>query len=172
MMRRFAAFLRSHKLRLFAPFVGVAAAILLLPVPARAGGETRVVELNAAAYEFASGRVRVNTGDTVIIELSSSDVVHGLYLDGYGIKQRVTPGVTERIEVVADRPGKFRYRCSVSCGPIHPFMIGELVVGPNLPFWRTTGVMLTAVAAMLTHLWTTKESALPSTSPSPLRRGA
>jgi heme/copper-type cytochrome/quinol oxidase subunit 2 len=158
--------------RLVTPFAVLALAILLLPLPAQASGETRVIELNAAAYEFAPGRVQVNSGDTVIIELSASDVVHGFYLDGYGIKQRVTPGVTERIEFVADRPGKFRYRCSVSCGPLHPFMIGELVVGPNIPFWRTVGVMLTAVAAMLTYLWKTKESALPSTQLSPLRREA
>lgn len=161
-MRHLSAILRSLTVRLFAPFVALALAILLMPVPVQAGGETRVITLDASQYEFAPGRVRVNTGDTVIIELTSSDVVHGFYLDGYGIKQRVQPGITERIEFVADRPGKFRYRCSVSCGPIHPFMIGELVIGPNIPFWRTAGVMLTAVGAMLTYLWKTKESQFPA----------
>lgn len=88
----------------------------------------------------------------MIITLTASDVVHGFYLDGYGLKTRVEPGVSQRIEFVADRPGKFRYRCSVPCGSIHPFMIGELVVGPNIPFWRIIGVMLVAAAGMLIYL--------------------
>lgn len=147
-----------RSLRLIVPFVLLGLAVLIVPVPVLAGGgETRIIQLDAAQYEFAPGRLHVNTGDRVIIELTASDVVHGFYLDGYGIKERVQPGVTQRIEFVADRPGKFRFRCSVSCGPIHPFMIGELVVGPNLPFWRTASLMLVAVAGMLNYLWHTRD---------------
>jgi heme/copper-type cytochrome/quinol oxidase subunit 2 len=73
------------------------------------------------------GRVQVNQGDRVVIIVAALDVSHGFYLDGYGIERRVTPGVPQRIEFVADKAGKFRYRCSVNCGSLHPFMIGELV---------------------------------------------
>jgi heme/copper-type cytochrome/quinol oxidase subunit 2 len=113
--------------------------------------------LSAEQYQFTPGRLHVNQGDRVIITLTASDVVHGFYLDSYGLKTRIEPGVSQQVEFVAERPGKFRYRCSVPCGPIHPFMIGELVVGPNIPFWRIAGVILVATAGMLAHLWYTKE---------------
>ncbi len=154
---RIALAFSSHTVRLIVPFVLLALAILALPIPASAAPQTRIVALNAEQYQFTPGRLYVNQGDRVIITLTASDVVHGFYLDGYGLKTRVEPGVSQRIEFVADRPGKFRYRCSVACGPIHPFMIGELVVGPNIPFWRIVGVMLVATAGMLTYLWHTKE---------------
>lgn len=142
----------SRTMRLITPFVLLALTILVLPAPAAAAPQTRVVALNTEQYQFTPGRLHVNQGDRVIITLTASDVVHGFYLDGYGLKTRVEPGVSQRIEFVADRSGKFRYRCSVPCGSLHPFMIGELVVGPNIPFWRIVGMMLAVTAGMLVYL--------------------
>jgi heme/copper-type cytochrome/quinol oxidase subunit 2 len=99
--------------------------------------------------------VRVNQGDRVIITLTASDVVHGFYLDGYGLEQRVEPGVSQQIIFTADKAGKFRYRCSVNCGSLHPFMIGELVVTSNTPYWRAIAIVLVAASGMLIYLWYT-----------------
>ena len=66
---------------------------------------------------------------------------------------RVEPGVSRHVEFVADQSGKFRYRCSVACGTLHPFMIGELIVSPNRPFLRALGLSLVAVAATMFYLW-------------------
>jgi heme/copper-type cytochrome/quinol oxidase subunit 2 len=131
--------------------------ILFLPVPANAAvGKTTVIQLDTSQYEFAPGRVDIQQGDHVVIELTSSDVVHGFYLDGYDIQERIQPGITKRIEFIADRSGKFRYRCSVTCGPMHPFMIGELIIGPHIPFWRSAGALFVAAIGMLIWLWNTK----------------
>jgi heme/copper-type cytochrome/quinol oxidase subunit 2 len=92
----------------------------------------------------------VNPGDRVTIELQSTDVVHGLYVDGYQVAQTVDPGQTARLTFVADRAGTFRLRCSVTCGPLHPFMIGKLVVGSNALLWRAAGLALLALAGVFT----------------------
>lgn len=131
----------------------VALAVLVAPLPGAGGAVTREIALDATQFEFAPGRVRVNQGDRVVITLTASDVVHGFYLDGYGLEQRVELGIAEQIAFTADRPGKFRFRCAVSCGPLHPFMIGELIVERNTPYWRAIGVVLVAAASMLVHLW-------------------
>ena len=118
-------------------------AALLLPLPGRVSAATaHQVTLDARMFAFEPARLRVNQGDQVTITLVSTDVVHGFYLDGYGIDVRAEPGKPAQASFVADKQGKFRFRCSVSCGALHPFMIGELIVGPNVPLWRALAALL------------------------------
>jgi cytochrome c oxidase subunit 2 len=126
----------------------LAAALAPLPAPAASPVE-RVFHLEASSFEYAPGVLNVNPGDRVTIELTATDVVHGLYLDGYGLNLEADPGKTERITFTADRPGSFRFRCSVTCGALHPFMIGKLQVGDNTLLWRAVALALLGLAAVL-----------------------
>jgi cytochrome c oxidase subunit 2 len=149
--------LRVTRSQLFTmlPFALLALLVGLAPLPAWADSAPTVREviLTAGQFSFDPPVLRVNQGDTVRLTLHAADVVHGFYLDEYGLKTRVEPGLAEQVEFTADRPGKFRYRCSVSCGSLHPFMIGELVVNPNWPFGRAVGLTLVAVTGALVYLW-------------------
>lgn len=130
----------------------LALAALLVPLPtgAAAAGE-REITLDARMFAFEPGRLRVNQGDRVTVILHSTDVVHGLYIDGYGIDITAEPGRPAQASFVADKLGKFRYRCSVSCGAMHPFMIGELIVGPNIPFGRAVAsLFIVAIGSLVT----------------------
>lgn len=129
--------------------------LLMVPLPGTAQAATRHIHVNASQFEFTPGRMHVHQGDRVVITLTASDVVHGFYLDGYGFKTRVEPGVAQKIEFVANKTGKFRYRCAVNCGSLHPFMIGELVVDSNTLFWRASGLVVLAAIGMLVYLWQT-----------------
>jgi heme/copper-type cytochrome/quinol oxidase subunit 2 len=132
-----------------APFLAVALGVVLVPFSFSGTPTTRHVTLSAEQYAFHPSVVRVNRGDRVVFDLHATDVVHGLYIDDYGVDVRFEPGVTEQVEFVASKVGKFRYRCSVACGTLHPFMIGELVVGPNQPYVRAVGLALVVLAATL-----------------------
>jgi plastocyanin len=126
--------------------------LLLFPVTAATPAQDFVehtVRIEAAQYRFDPGLVRVNRGDRVTIELVATDVVHGLYLDGYDLQVTADPGQTARLTFVADRSGSFRFRCSVSCGAMHPFMIGKLQVGSNGLLWVGLALALLAAAAGL-----------------------
>ena len=150
-LQYFRSFLIQHRIWIVC---GIAIVILILwPFSQTVKAETRHISIDATQFEFAPGRVEVNYGNHVVITLTSSDVVHGFYLDGYGIEQRVVPGVSQRIEFTANQAGKFRFRCSVSCGSIHPFMIGELVVSPNWPMLQAIGIMGIALVGTFVHLW-------------------
>jgi cytochrome c oxidase subunit 2 len=134
------------------PFIGLTLAIVFVPWPLAPQATTRHITITAGQFAYDPPVLRVNRGDRVELTLQATDVVHGFYLDGYGLEVRVEPGPAQRVAFVADQAGKFRYRCSVSCGTLHPFMIGELVVGPNLVFARAVGLMLITLAATLFYL--------------------
>lgn len=139
------------------PFLVLAIATGVVPVPALTTPQTHIVEVDATQYEFTPGRLRVNQGDTITFKLTASDVVHGFYLDGHEVDVRLEPGLSKEITITADRRGKFRYRCSISCGPMHPFMIGEMIVRPNVLLWRAMALMLIAVGATLVYSKQTSE---------------
>lgn len=125
----------------------LAVVVLVAPWPGviLSAGE-REIRVSARDYTYAPGVLRVSRGDRVTLVLEAEDVTHGLYLDGYNIDLVAVPGRASRATFVADRPGKFRLRCSKVCGTLHPFMLGELVVTPNSPFWRA--IVITALAAV------------------------
>ncbi len=133
--------------------MGLALVVLLVPVPFFTEPITHQVTMTAEQFAFDPPVLRVNRGDRVLLTLQATDVVHGFHLDGHDIEVRLEPGLSQQVEFVAERVGKFRYRCAVSCGTLHPFMIGELVVGPNLVFARAVGLMLVALTATFFYLW-------------------
>jgi heme/copper-type cytochrome/quinol oxidase subunit 2 len=127
--------------------IPLAAAVLILVLPAPKGQvapQHRVVAIEASQFSFDPGTIVVNQGDRVTLELRSTDVVHGLYLDGYGLSMTAEPGRPASLTFDADRPGAFRFRCSVACGDIHPFMIGRLRVGTNWLLFRAIAMALMA----------------------------
>jgi len=148
-----------------------AAAMLALGADDVAAVTTRQVEITARQYGYTPNRFFVNAGDVVELRLVSLDVVHGFFLEGHDIEAEIRPGKlgyrvrqpsagggfddVEVVRFVAGTPGKYRYRCSVTCGTLHPFMQGEMVVRPNIPFRAgvvgTWGVALSAFALMFVH---------------------
>ena len=126
-------------------------AITFVPFPTKASVPgIHDLRIAASQYEFSPGVISVNEGDRVTIELASTDVVHGLYLDGYDLEVTADPGQSASLSFIADKSGTFRFRCSVTCGPLHPFMIGKLRVGNNTLLWRG---MALAVLAAAVGLW-------------------
>lgn len=109
----------------------------------------RHFRIEASRFQYTPAAMTVNPGDHVTIDLVATDVVHGLYIDGYDLNVVADPGQTASLSFVADQVGTFRFRCSVTCGALHPFMIGKLNVGNNYLLWRGLGLaMLAAVASV------------------------
>lgn len=123
--------------------------IAFAPAPSFAAPPAeRRFRIEAGSFEYTPPIIAVNPGDRVTLELVSTDFVHGLYVDGYDLNLTAEPGHTQRLTFVADKAGAFRFRCSVTCGAMHPFMIGKLSVGPNWLLWRAAGLSLIAAAGV------------------------
>jgi heme/copper-type cytochrome/quinol oxidase subunit 2 len=125
--------------------------ILFLPVPGTAVAPVeRTFRIQASQFAYSPAVLSVHPGDHVTIELLATDVVHGLSIDGYDLETTADPGQTARLTFVADRQGSFRFRCTVTCGNLHPFMIGKLLVGRNDLLWR--GALLAGLA-LIAGVW-------------------
>ena len=129
----------------FLLMAGLAAVFVPLPVPSPVPQE-RTFRIEARQFSFSPSELQVNVGDTITLQLVSMDVVHGLYLDGYGISVQADPGQTRTMTFTASKPGSFRLRCSVTCGAMHPFMIGKLTVGEN--HWLLRSFVLAGLAVI------------------------
>lgn len=130
--------------------------------------QSRTFIIEARRYAYNPPRIRVNRGDKVTIHLKSADVAHGFFLEGYDIEAKIRAQYphfwvrhpskkdeefkkVEEITFVANKAGKFRYRCSITCGTFHPFMQGELVVSPNLAFAGSIGLTFGLALSMLAY---------------------
>ena len=86
--------------------VGVAALVVAFaPLPAvdRPQPAERTIRVEASQYSYSPSIINVNPGDRVTIQLVSTDVVHGLYVDGYGIS--VKPTGSDLNTYVRGKPG-------------------------------------------------------------------
>ncbi len=125
-------------------------AVAFAPLPASSiPPQTRTFQVDARQFAYSPSELAVNPGDTVTIQLVSTDVVHGLYIDGYDISVEADPGQTATLTFVANKPGSFHFRCNVTCGAMHPFMIGKLTVGENDWLYRSIGLSALALAGVV-----------------------
>jgi hypothetical protein len=124
--------------------------IALLPITA----QTQHIDINARRFGYSPARIVVSKGDPVSLRFYSTDVTHGFQLDGYPVNLIARKGVTfqrhirqgdgghqkidwqqvSSVRFVANRTGKFIFRCTETCGNLHPFMTGELIVRPNMAY--------------------------------------
>ncbi len=123
--------------------------VAFVPFPAVSSAASRTFKIDANQFAYTPSTLRVNPGDTVTIRLISTDVVHGLYVDGYDVSVEADPGQTAALTFVADKPGSFRFRCNVTCGALHPFMIGKLNVGVNAWLYRSFGLAVMGLMAVI-----------------------
>jgi len=135
------------KLLLFV-MVGLVVAFAPMPVSAIAP-QARTFQIDARQFAYSPSELNVNPGDIVNIKLVSTDVVHGLYVDGYDVSVEADPGQTATLKFTADKPGSYRFRCNVTCGAMHPFMIGKLTVGNNNWLFRSIGLAMLAFVGVI-----------------------
>ncbi len=130
----------------------------------QAAPQERSFTITAHKYAYDPPVLRVSRGDRLHIRLLATDVTHGFYLEGYNLDAKARPHnptfwvrrpsdggkyqEVNEINFVASRPGKFRYRCSLTCGYMHPFMQGELIVSPNYLYSTSVGLSVALAAGM------------------------
>jgi cytochrome c oxidase subunit II len=105
----------------------------------------QIIEVSAKKYEFTPAEIHVKVGARVELKVHSEDETHGLKLDAFpeGSKDKskpgllfdppnengkVTKGVDQVVDFVAQEPGTYDFKCAKVCGLGHGHMKGKLIV--------------------------------------------
>jgi cytochrome c oxidase subunit 2 len=93
-------------------------------------------EFNSKDDALTLDDLRIPVGLPILIELTSTDVIHDFYLPNFRLKQDVIPGRVTRITFTATETGAFEIACSQYCGVNHYKMRGLLTVLPAEDYQR------------------------------------
>ena len=81
-----------------------------------------------------SGELRVPLGKPVKLLITSADVIHGLYIPAFRIKEDAVPGMETFLWFLPDKPGEYDLFCSEYCGVEHASMVSKVIVIPREDF--------------------------------------
>ncbi len=84
-------------------------------------------------FQHPGGQAEINdlhvpTGEPILINMISQDVIHSLYIPALRIQMETLPGRYTQFWFNADRPGIYRILCSEFCGTDHSVMGGLLTI--------------------------------------------
>jgi cytochrome c oxidase subunit 2 len=77
-----------------------------------------------------ANEIHVPVGEPVLFLLSSSDVIHSMWVPNLAGKKDLIPGYTQSLWFQADTPGVYRGQCAEFCGEQHAKMALEIVAQP------------------------------------------
>lgn len=91
----------------------------------------------ASGREFASANeIRIPVGKPVYLGLTSTDVIHSLWVPALNGKMDTVPGRINGLTLQADKPGTYRGQCAEYCGEQHALMALHVVALPQDEFDR------------------------------------
>ena len=109
------------RMRAFQVFAG---AVLLAglgathPTPV-AAADPRVITIEAKRFEFNPKEITLKAGETVTLQITSSDVTHGFFSKPLGIDEVIEPGQTTTITLTPKTAGRYVTICDHFCGTGH-----------------------------------------------------
>jgi heme/copper-type cytochrome/quinol oxidase subunit 2 len=98
------------------------------PEQEQAEAPVKQIKLTAENWKWTPNVVRVKQGTRLVIDFQSWDASHSFKLKAFGIDIPLPQDKTAHVEFVADKVGKFKWRCGRPCGDGCPKMVGKLIV--------------------------------------------
>jgi len=86
------------------------------------------VSIVASAWAFQPREIRVPAGAEITFLSTSTDVIHGLHVEGTRVNMMLIPGQVARNTYTFDEPGRHLLVCHEFCGAGHHIMAGEVIV--------------------------------------------
>lgn len=91
-------------------------------------GTVKEIKMYAENWKWTPSLIRVKVGTTVRITVDNTEATHIFQLKAFKVKEKLPQDEKVTFEFVADRAGKFSWRCGRPCGDGCPKMTGKLIV--------------------------------------------
>jgi cytochrome c oxidase subunit 2 len=95
------------------------------------GPNSYEVVVVAQMWSFTPSEIRVPEGAEVTIKATSTDVVHGLSIEGTRVNVMLLPGQITELKYTFKRAGEHLLICHEYCGRAHHMMGGSVIVEPR-----------------------------------------
>ena len=86
------------------------------------------------AYGVISAELHLPVGRPVRFELTSSDVVHSLWVPEWRVKQDAVPGKVTELRITPTTAGEYKVLCAELCGLAHAMMKARVTVTERADF--------------------------------------
>jgi cytochrome c oxidase subunit 2 len=98
-------------------------------------------------FMLDANELHIPTGEPVVLELTSADVIHSFWVPRLSGKLDMIPGRWNLMKIQADQPGVYGGQCAEYCGGPHALMGLVVVAHPPEQFRRLIAARLAARAA-------------------------
>jgi len=96
--------------------------------------EVEYEDVRPSRRALTANELHVPLHRSVVIKVTSRDVIHSLWIPNLQGKRDLIPGYTTAIWLQADQPGRFRGQCAEFCGLQHAHMAFDVVAEPDAEF--------------------------------------
>ncbi len=106
------------------------AALLLgaLEAQAKPARKERVIKVTARKFQYSPSEITLKRGESVVLELTAIDFVHGFNVPSLHLRADLPPGPVTRVRIPTDKAGVFDFLCDNFCGSGHEEMNGKITV--------------------------------------------
>jgi len=107
------------------------------------GRDELVVEVTGSQWNWrfdypehglSSTELNLPVGRTVLLKLTSIDVIHDFWVPEFRVKQDAVPGMIKELRVSPIETGTYQLRCAELCGLDHAYMLANVNVMPSTEF--------------------------------------
>ncbi len=107
-------------------------------IPADAMVVKTVAKMWSWEFEYPGNKLSTELilpiNEPVVLEMTSLDVVHSLFISAFRVKEDVVPGTTHYMWFIPERLGNYEILCTEYCGLRHSFMESVARVVPREEF--------------------------------------
>lgn len=119
-------------------YYGWSGYLTLRTVPKNALPVTATARMWSWSFTYENGntspKLYVPVGRPVVVNLESTDVLHGFFIPAFRVKRDAVPGMKNHVWFTAPRAGSYDLFCSQYCGTGHSAMITTVEALPEKEF--------------------------------------